>query len=180
MKTITLHIDDSFGERFRGDYVFRGIAYGLYCDILDRNVERHPLTGQVTKQNTRKINAEIALASLVSQPEGKPLSIATLNAEYIEEGGVPVSLASKLIECASKVSMITSEEKNKLTLSVIRQKPTPEAFRAWMCIELGCLPSELKEESAKDILEIVAYIEATVKNQPQPKDPEQMLKEAKA
>lgn len=171
MKTITLHIDDSFGERFTGDYVFRGIAYGLYCDILDRNVEMHPLTGQVTKQNTRKINAEITLASLVSQPEGNPLNMAVLTANYIEEGGIPVPLAGKFIECASKVSMITPEEKNQLTLSVIRQKPTPEAFKAWLCLQLGCLPSELKEESAKDILEIVEYINATVKNLPPPPSP---------
>lgn len=180
METITLHVDGSFGERFRGDYVFRGIAYGLYCDILDRNVERHPLTGQVTRQNTRKINAEIALASLVSQPETKPLNMAVLTANYIEEGGVPVPLAGKFIDCASKVSMITPEEKNQLTLSVVREKPTPEAFKAWLCLQLGCLPSELREESAKDILEIVTYISATIKSQPAPKDPEEMLKEAKA
>lgn len=166
MKTITLHIDDSFGERFQGDYVFRGIAYGLYCDILDRNVERHPLTGQVTKQNTRKINAEIALASLVSQPEGKPLSIATLATDYIDDGGIPVALANKIIECASRVSMITPEEKNQLTLSVIREKPTQEAFECWLCLQLGKLRSELRQEDSKDILEMITYIEASAKNQP--------------
>jgi len=171
MDTITLHVDDSFGKRFEGDYVFRGIAYGLYCDILDRNIERHPLTGQVTRQNTRKINAEITLASLVSQPEGKPLNTAVLTANYIEEGGVPVPLAGKFIDCASKVSMITAEEKNQLTLSVIREKPTPEAFNAWLCLQLGCLPSELREESAKEVLEIVAYISAIAKNQPPPPNP---------
>jgi hypothetical protein len=167
MDTITLHIDGDF-ERFNGDYVFRGIAYGLYCEIIDRNTEKHPLTGQVTRQDTAKINAEIVMASLVSQPENKPLSLTVLLGRYIEEGGAPISLGNQFVQAALKVSSVTTEEKNQLTLSVIREKPTPKAFNAWLCLQLGCLPSELREESAKDIQEIVTYINATVKNLPNP------------
>ncbi|MCJ7767768.1 hypothetical protein MUP79_05220 [Candidatus Bathyarchaeota archaeon] len=168
---IILHVDDSFGAKWKGDYKFRGIAYGLYGTIIEQNSETNPLTGIPTKQNTRRINAEIVMGSLVSQPENKPLSLTVLLIDYIEEGGVPIPLAAKFVQCASEVSLITQQEKNQITLAMVREKPTPEMFQRYLCLQFGCLPSELRKENAKDILGFIADMEARFKIQPPPTPP---------
>ena len=100
MKDIVLKVDDSFGPAYKGEYVFSGITWGKYAQIM----KKHTVTNQaVVYTDDAKMNAELVLATLKSQPETKPVTMESLMSEDPEKG-IPPMLGAKLLECACKVS----------------------------------------------------------------------------
>ena len=100
MKNIVLKVDDSFGPAYKGEYVFEGITWGKYAQIM----KKHTVSNQaVVYTDEAKMNADLVLATLKSQPETKPVTMESLTSEDPEKG-LPPMLGAKLLECACNVS----------------------------------------------------------------------------
>jgi DNA-binding Xre family transcriptional regulator len=166
MEEIVLEVDDSFGVKYAGKYVFHGITWGKYSALLTKYSVTDKLTGQILSVDNENFNAEQILSSLRSQPEGNPVTFESL-ISHDSEKGIPALLGAKLLECASKVNLLSTQEINELTLSVLRKKPTIKVIEAFLCHELKCRPSELTEESAKKIHELIVFLDAQAKTIPE-------------
>jgi hypothetical protein len=97
---IVLEVDDSFGEKYRGRYVFKPITWSRYAKIMQKYTVADK---SVVYTDDVKINAELILATLASQPETNPVTFESLTSEDPDRG-VPPVLGAKLLECACKVA----------------------------------------------------------------------------
>jgi hypothetical protein len=121
MKEIVLQVDDSFGEVYKGEYVFQGITWGKYTQIM----KKHTVTNQgVVYTDETKMNADLILATLKSQPETKPVTIESLTSEDPEKG-IPPMFGAKLLECACKVSGLDRTDFFRVGSQLASQQPQP-------------------------------------------------------
>jgi len=119
MEEIVLEVDDSFGKEYMGKYVFKPLTWGKYAKIM----QKHTVANQgVVYTDDIKINAELILATLASQPETKPVTFESLTSEDPDKG-VPPMLGAKLLECACKVAGLNRTEFFRVGGKLASQQP---------------------------------------------------------
>jgi len=106
MEEIVLEVDDSFGKQYMGKYVFKPITWSKYS-LISRKYTI--VNKSVIYTDDVKINAELILATLASQPETNPITFEALTSEDPKKG-VPPALGNKLLQCALKISGFSIEE----------------------------------------------------------------------
>ena len=74
MKTEVLELDERFGEKYAGCYVFGEISWAKRSRIIQKHTKYHPVTGQVVSSDYVAIQAETIWASLKEQPANKPVA----------------------------------------------------------------------------------------------------------
>jgi hypothetical protein len=99
MRTETLEIDERFGKKYAGRYVFREISWAKRSRIIQKHTKYHPTSGQVVNSDYIAIQAETIFASLKEQPENKPVTLEKL---LSEDDGIPIALGeifSQAVNC---------------------------------------------------------------------------------
>jgi len=121
MKEIVLQVDESFGETYKGTYTFSCITWGKYTQIM----KKHTVTNQgIVYTDEAKMNADLILATLKSQPQTTPVTMETLTSENPEKG-IPPMLGAKLLECACKVSGLDRTDFFRNSSLLPQKQPQP-------------------------------------------------------
>jgi hypothetical protein len=108
MKKEIVEIDERYGKEYAGKYVFQEITWAKRNRILQKYTRYNPQTGSVVTTDYVAIQAETVFASLVEQPENKPITLERLLAE--NETGIPIGLGELLSKTANKLSIVSVDE----------------------------------------------------------------------
>jgi len=107
MQEEILELDDRFGVRYAGKYLFREITWAKRNRIIQKNTKYNSLTGEVTSSDFIAIQAETIMASIHGQPESKPITLQKLLGE---EDGIPIELGELFSKIANKLNGLTHED----------------------------------------------------------------------
>jgi predicted polyphosphate/ATP-dependent NAD kinase len=108
MKKEIVEIDERYGKEYAGKYVFQEITWAKRNRILQKYTKYNPQTGVVVTADYVAIQAETVYASLVEQPQNKPITLEKLLSEG--EDGIPIALGELLSRIANKLSIVSVEE----------------------------------------------------------------------
>jgi hypothetical protein len=108
MRKETVEVDERYGKEYAGRYVFSEITWAKRNRILQKYTKYNPQTGSVVATDYVAIQAETVFASLVEQPESKPVTLEKLLSEA--EDGIPIALGELLSKTANKLTMVSVEE----------------------------------------------------------------------
>jgi len=108
MRKETVEVDERYGKEYTGKYVFQEITWAKRNRILQKYTRYNPQTGSVVTTDYVAIQAETVFASLVEQPENKPITLERLLAE--NETGIPIGLGELLSKTANKLSIVSVDE----------------------------------------------------------------------
>ena len=112
MRREVIELDNRFGERYAGRYVFQEITWAKRSRIIQKHTKYHPISGQVVNSDFVAIQAETIWASLKEQPPHKPITLEKLLGE---EDGIPIELGELFSKIANKLCGITPEEQRFLS-----------------------------------------------------------------
>ena len=107
MKEEVIVLDNRYGEKYAGRYVFSEISWAKRSRILDRNTKYNRLSGLPEQVDRIAIQAELVMASLKEQPEHKPITLEKL---LDEENGVPIALGELFSQTANRLNSLSLEE----------------------------------------------------------------------
>lgn len=111
MRKETVEVDERYGKEYAGRYVFQEITWAKRNRILQKYTRYNPQTGSVVTTDYVAIQAETVFASLVEQPENKPITLEKMLSEA--EDGIPITLGELLSKTANKLTiMLVDETKN--------------------------------------------------------------------
>ncbi len=108
LKTETIEIRENYGKEFAGTYNLQEITWAKRNRILQKYTKYNPTTGTVLSTDYVAIQAETIFASIVKQPENKPITLERLLAE--NETGLPVNLGELFAKAANKLSIVAVDE----------------------------------------------------------------------
>jgi predicted polyphosphate/ATP-dependent NAD kinase len=108
MKKEIVEIDERYGKEYAGKYVFQEITWAKRNRILQKYTKYNPQTGVVVTADYVAIQAETVYASLVEQPQNKPITLEKLLSEG--EDGILIALGELLSRIANKLSIVSVEE----------------------------------------------------------------------
>jgi len=108
MKKEIVEIDERYGKEYAGKYVFQEITWAKRNRILQKYTKYNPQTGVVVTADYVAIQAETVYASLVEQPQNKPITLEKLLSEG--EDGIPIALGELLSRIANKLSIVSVEK----------------------------------------------------------------------
>ena len=112
MRKEVIEIGDEYGEQYKGKYVFQEISWAKRSRIIQRNTKYSQLTGQVQSSDYVAIQAETIMASLMQQPEHKPITLEKL---LDEENGVPIGLGELFSQIANRLNSLSVQESRFLS-----------------------------------------------------------------
>lgn len=108
MKKETVEIEERYGKEYAGKYVFQEISWAKRNRILQKYTKYNLQNGQVLATDYVAIQAETVYASLIEQPESKPVSLEKLLSEG--EDGIPAALGEFLSKVVNRLSIVSVEE----------------------------------------------------------------------
>lgn len=108
MRKETVEVDERYGKEYAGKYVFQEITWAKRNRILQKYTRYNPQTGSVVTTDYVAIQAETVFASLVEQPENKPITLEKMLSEA--EDGLPITLGELLSKTANKLTIMLVEE----------------------------------------------------------------------
>ena len=108
MRKETVEVDERYGKEYAGRYVFQEITWAKRNRILQKYTRYNPQTGSVVTTDYVAIQAETVFASLVEQPENKPITLEKMLSEA--EDGIPITLGELLSKTANKLTIMLVEE----------------------------------------------------------------------
>lgn len=108
MRKETVEVDERYGKEYAGKYVFQEITWAKRNRILQKYTRYNPQTGSVVTTDYVAIQAETVFASLVEQPENKPITLENLLSEG--DNGIPIALGELLSRVANRLSVVSVDE----------------------------------------------------------------------
>jgi len=106
-----VEIDNRFGEKYKGKYVFEEISWAKRNRIIQKYTRYNPLTGEVVNADYIAIQAETIWACLKEQPPNKPITLEALLSE--DENGIPVELGEIFSRTVNRLCGLSNEEVKK-------------------------------------------------------------------
>jgi hypothetical protein len=103
MEPLKISVDSRFGPEFQGEYALRQITQGEYEEALYKYV--NTVTGRISKENVKRINAAALWKSLIQQPSSNPITLQKLLA-----GDLPYGLVAKLQVAFDKINGLEAQE----------------------------------------------------------------------
>ncbi len=107
MKTETIELDNRFGEKYLGKYVFKEISWAKRSRIIQKYTKYSKLSGDIEQSDFISIQAETIIASLHGQPQNHPITLEKL---LSEENGVPIGLGELFSQIANRLNALGAEE----------------------------------------------------------------------
>jgi hypothetical protein len=107
MKSESLEIDGTFGEEYRGKYLFKEITWAKRNRIIQKHTKYSKLSGEVESSDFIAIQAETIMAALHGQPDFKPVTLEKLLGE---EDGVPIELGELFSKIVNKLNGLSHED----------------------------------------------------------------------
>lgn len=103
-------MDESFGKKFAGKYIFESISWGRSNRITGECTKVHPVT-RVSSIDMKKLQAMMLDATMIKRP--KAVTYEVLVSENTDQG-LPPSLGEILMAMADKVNGYGKESRDKL------------------------------------------------------------------
>jgi hypothetical protein len=108
MQTEALELNNRFGEKYAGNYVFTEISWAKRSRIIQKYTKYHPVSGHIEKADYVAIQAETIWASLKKQPPHEPISLKKLLSE--REDGVPIELGELFSRIVNRLNNASLNE----------------------------------------------------------------------
>jgi len=113
VRTEVLELDERFGKKYAGRYVFTEISWAKRSRIIQKYTKYSQMTGQIQSSDYVSIQAETIWASLKEQPSPKPITLEKLLSEG--EDGVPIELGELLSGIVNQLNTVSLEEQRFLS-----------------------------------------------------------------
>jgi len=107
MQTEVLELDERFGKEYAGRYVFQEISWAKRSRIIQKYTKYHPTSGHIINSDFIAIQAETICASLIEQPQNKPVTLEKL---LNESDGIPIGLGELFSQIVNRLCSVTQEE----------------------------------------------------------------------
>lgn len=123
MKQETLELDQRFGEKFAGKYLFKEITWAKRNRIIQKHTKYNNVTGDVVSSDFVAIQAETVMAALHGQPQNHPLSLEKLLSEDPEQG-LPYDLGEMVAQATNRVCGLDKVETRFLSSACAEENLT--------------------------------------------------------